>query len=234
MASHSAPPSSEVATASDAFRQILSCQDENILVALRDSVSLADLARLHDLVGSRVFTELVNFVGPSASAAAPAATPTQPSAGASDSSWGVLPATGNNRTWADASDPPSEATPEYPVWEDPGLSPRSLHEKPWTTAQGWQFTVRLPVRPCRLQRPSWWPYSDLFCLRWEEIPRWVEVQEPVEALRHLAIKGYCSCSCEALDPSDNCQGLCLRPVHYGERTGHDGHRCLVCVRDNCF
>ena len=76
MASQLAPPPSEVATASDAFRQILSCQDENILVALRDSVSLADLARLHDLVGSRVFTELVNFVGPSA--AAPAATPTQP------------------------------------------------------------------------------------------------------------------------------------------------------------
>ena len=160
MASQPAPPPSEVATASDAFRQILSCQDENILVALRDSVSLADLARLHDLVGSRVFTELVNFVGPSA--AAPAATPTQPSAGASDASWGVLPATDNNRTWADASDPPSDVT------------------------------------PCR-----------------EE-------------------KGYCSCSCEALDPSDNCQGLCLCPVHYGERTGHDGHRCLVCVRENCY
>ena len=109
MASHSAPPPSEVATASDAFRQILSCQDENILVALRDSVSLADLARLHDLVGSRVFTELVNFVGPSA--AAPAATPTQPSAGVSDASWGVLPAADNNRTWADASDPPSDVTP---------------------------------------------------------------------------------------------------------------------------
>ena len=118
MASHSAPPPSKVATASDAFRQILPCQDENILVALRDSVSLADLARLHDLVGSRVFTELVNFVGPSA--AAPAATPTQPSAGASDASWGVLPAADNNRTWADASDPPSDVTPyreEYPVWE---------------------------------------------------------------------------------------------------------------------
>ena len=234
MANQPTPPPSEVATASDAFRQILSCQDENILVALRDSVSLADLARLHDLVGSRVFTELVNFVGPSA--AAPAAAPAQPC-------WclrcllgcSALPDADGNRTWADASDPPSEVTPfEYPVWVDPGLSPRSLYEKPWTTAQGWQFTVRLPVRPCRLVRPTWWPYSDLFCLRWEEIPRWVEVQEPVEALRHLAIKGYCSCSCEALDPSDNCQGLCLRPVHYRERTGHDGHRCLVCVRENCY
>ena len=138
MASHPTPPPSEVATASDAFRQILSCQDENILVALRDSVGLADLARLHDVVGSRVFTELVNFVGPSA--AAPAAALAQPSAGASDAFWGVLPGNDGNRTWADASDPPSNVTPyqeEYPVWADPGLSPRSLHEKPWTTAQGW-------------------------------------------------------------------------------------------------
>ena len=45
MADRQAPPPSEVATASDAFRLILSCQDENILVALRNSVSLADLAR---------------------------------------------------------------------------------------------------------------------------------------------------------------------------------------------
>ena len=27
------------------------------------------------------------------------------------------------------------------------------------------------------------------------------MQEPVEALKHLAIKGYCSCSCDAVDPA---------------------------------
>ena len=38
------PPPSEVATASDTFRLLLSCQN---VAALKDSMGLADLARLH-------------------------------------------------------------------------------------------------------------------------------------------------------------------------------------------
>ena len=133
MADQQSPPPSEVATASDALSLILSCQDKKNMVALRNSVSLADLARLHDLVGSRVFTELVNFVSPfGADAPAPSMNTNNAAVCAtpSDATWGVLPDDGRSHTWADASDPPSEVTPyheEYPVWEDPGLSPRTLH-----------------------------------------------------------------------------------------------------------
>ena len=127
------PPPSEVATASDALRLILSCMDENILITLRDSVGLADLARLHDLVGSRVFTELVNFGSPPGenSAQVPSASSNNDVIGGqSSAAWELLPEDGGTR-------------------------------------------------------------------------------------------------------GSGCQGLCLRPIHKGERTGHDGHRCIICLRENC-
>ena len=114
---HNQPPSAEVAT-------ILACEGEAILVSLRDSVRTADLARLHDLVGSRVFTELVNFTNPpvNANTDGPPADPplantynrpdppTAPDS-AGTGHWGYRDQNGG-ASWADASagsEPPTEA-----------------------------------------------------------------------------------------------------------------------------
>ena len=48
--------------------------------------------------------------------------------------------------------------------------------------------------------------------------------------RHLPVRGYCAHICPCVRPSHNCYGLCLRPIHIGERTGHGDYKCFNCLR----
>ena len=36
--------------------------------------------------------------------------------------------------------------------------------------------------------------------------------------------------CPCVRPSHRCYGLCLRPIHVGERTGHGDHKCYNCLK----
>ena len=170
-----APPSAEVATVSDGIRVILACQDENILVALRDSVGLAGLARLHDLVGSHVFTELVNFWSACHWHYPRSDCKFQQCGCCAECLWlGFAAGWRLAKLRGDAVCPdPSDGDPPTTTYqEDYTLFGKTLDS----------------ARAHTTRSPGPLPYAGLFCLHWDKLPRWLEVQEPVEALKHLAVK----------------------------------------------
>ena len=55
-----------------------------------------------------------------------------------------------------------------------------------------------PARAQTIAHPEWWPYPQ------------------ISARSH---------SCPCVRPPHRCYGLCLRPIHVGERAGHGDHKC---------
>ena len=235
-----APParSGQTPTAGQALRALLHLSDDSILPAL----SPVDLARLHDLVSQTVFSSLVRTPsadGPPeprlnwANESDPPAQPSQPFLAPDDPP--VTPARpGSAQQLSD----PVRVYIEHDVdegtydWQDvnPPLSARRGRKGPWTSQEGWVIRPHLPATPQTLHRPEWWPYPEMFALCPEEIPTWIQLQEPADGLKHLTVRGYCTFVCPCVRPTHNCYGLCLRPVHVGERTGHADHKCYNCLR----
>ena len=225
-------------TAAQALRAVLGHSDEAITPALA-ALRASELARLHDLVGSMVFSLIVNTT-PSAPEGQPPAS-RDPWADISDPVR-VEPAPSDLPMHVQA-DPPAQPNPvtdaplpanEY-MWRDPipPLSPRGANRGPWTSDEGWLINPVLLSVQCTMIRPAWWPYADIFCLNACEIPNWVQLQEPAEPVARLPLRGYCSHSCSARIRSATCYGLCLRPVMVGERDGHQGHKCFECLKAHC-
>ena len=215
--------SRQVNNASRLLRELLYESDNDILVALREDFTPSEMARLSDLIGSRIFDVLVNLTAPPVHAA-----PTQ--GGNNDGNPAVsapaLPSTPADGGAGQAG----HAYPPAPGWEDVGLSPRSTLNGPWSSREGWIVDLRLPQQPTTITRPPSWPYADLFILDWYDVPWWVELQAPATDVQHLPVRGYCTHVCSVRDPVPNCQGLCFRPVMKGARTAHHHHHCLSCHR----
>ena len=90
-------------------------------------------------------------------------------------------------------------------------------EGPWSNREGWRIRVcnRFPAAPKTIPRPSWWPYSDLFCIGPADLPSWLERQNPSDQLSHLPVRGYCSHSCLAYKVEGKFRVLGLRVSGFG-------------------
>ena len=239
------------------LRDLLAYTDDEIVQALRGWTTSSEMARLHDIIGTRVFDLLVNIPpDPTLTATADAPGPSQgpcPSDGD-----GGPPTHGTGTQFLGVGDgdggacaPPAPSVPDGsasqrwtrpsdgfgggdPSWFEVGLSPRSRLNPPWSSRDGWAVRVRLPQAPCHIDRPSDWPYPRLFCLHYYDVPTWVELQPPPQGVNHLEIKGYCTEVCSVCTPVRNCVGLCLRPIMKDARTGHEHHRCYACLKGGAY
>ena len=152
--------------ASRLLRELLYESGNDILVALREDFTPSEMARLSDLIGSRIFDVLVNLTAPPVHAA-----PTQ---GGNNDGNPAISAPALPSTPADGgAGQAGHAYPSAPGWEDVGLSPRSTLNGPWSSREGWIVDLRLPQQPTTITRPPSWPYADLFILDWYDVPWWV-------------------------------------------------------------
>ena len=228
-------------SAGQALRALLNQHGENILQALR-ALTAVDFARLHDLFSQTLFNALVReHTTPSESLNWADQSDTAPPAPflAPDTPPGDdRPATPPGATPDPRPVDPASVYIEHDIeegeyfWRDisPPLSARRGRNGPWYSQEGWVIRPQLPSQPQRIDRPDWWPYPELFMLCPEELPMWVEIQPPAQPLEHLPVRGYCTFPCQCRRPCGRCYGLCLRPVHLGERKGHGDHKCYNCLK----